>query len=104
MRHFNIHLYKAVFLLVTFILLRKAISTSYNRADRGLTDLLLESIPVSTHDAKYHRNNLTFVPIGVFTSNHTNMETIRLNSNLISDLADFCFSAVPSLEYLYIGR
>ena len=95
---------QVVFFLVLIAFINKTTAVvGHNRAGQGITDLLSENIPANVEDVNYHKNNITYVPIGVFTSNHSNLVTIRLNENLIADIQDFCFVAVEQVRTIFLG-
>ena len=90
--------------VVSLILLAFISKTiSYDRSGLGITDLLSENIPTSTVNLDYHDNDISYLPTGVFTSNHSNLLTMQFNANNISDIADFCFVEVEQVTNIYLG-
>ena len=74
----------------------------YNKGNQDITSMLNYSIPWDTIKVSFSDNALTHVPAGYF-KNLTNLEGIFLSRNLISDVDDFSFVAVPSVETIYLN-
>ncbi len=75
--------------------------TTFDKSGQGVTNVTAHPIPGGTTNFKFNDNFITFVPTNYFR-NLSNLYSIYLQKNLISDIEDTAFSEVPSLRRVYL--
>ena len=70
--------------------------TTFDKSGQGVTNITAHPIPGGTIHFRFQYNSITFVPDNYFI-NLSNLYSIYVYNNLISDIKDTAFSGVPSV-------
>ncbi len=73
--------------------------TTFNKANQGITDITVHTIPAATTIVWFGSNSILYIPANYF-KNLLNLDEVWLNRNSISNISDSAFSQVPTVTVI----
>ena len=77
--------------------------TTFNKANQGITDITIHTIPGDTTVVQFSTNSISFVPANYFI-NLLSLDKIYLYRNVIANIADSAFSQVPTVTEINLSQ
>ncbi len=91
-----------IILIISSWLSVLGLGTNFQKSNQSpkITNLTKYPIPADTRNFGFNHNAISHVPANYF-KNVSNLDTISLYYNLISDIDDYCFIDVPKKQTLH---